>query len=91
MRLRLRSWRAGPPLEVVESVLDNDLLTAGDVYGMPEAGERVQIDHLQIEHRQGTTEITVYNRAIMLFSTDDDIYPRVHRVCGAIEKQTERS
>ena len=29
------------PLEVVESVLDSDLLTAGDVYGMPEAGERV--------------------------------------------------
>jgi len=75
--------------EVVDAVFDNDLLTAGGVYGVPEAGDPVEVTSLQITHDHGVTEITVYNLGIMLFHTNDEIYPRVLRVRSAIERQTE--
>jgi hypothetical protein len=31
----------------------------------------------------------LYNQAIMLFSTDEEFYKQVHRVCCAIEKIVE--
>jgi hypothetical protein len=76
--------------EIMAAIVGNDLLAAGGVYGIPDVGEPVQIDSLQISHEQGTTEITVYNRAIMLFHTDDEVYRRIHRVCCIIERQTGR-
>ena len=75
--------------EVVDAIFDNDLLTAGGVYGVPEAGDPVEVTSLQITHDHGVTEITVYNLGIMLFHTNDEIYPRVLRVRSAIERQTE--
>jgi hypothetical protein len=76
--------------EVVDAIFENDLLTAGGVYGVPDAGEPVEISSLQVTHEHGITEITVYNLGIMLFHTNDDIYPRILRVCSVIRKQTER-
>ena len=38
----------------------------GGAYGDPKAGE------LRIEHDQGVVEIVIYNRAILLFTTDDE-------------------
>ncbi len=75
--------------EVVNAIFDNDLLKVGGVYGVPEAGDPVEISSLLISHEHGVTEVTVYNLGIMLFHTNDDIYPRILRVCSAIEKQTE--
>jgi|GEM_PF-1063182 len=75
--------------EVVNAIFDNDLLTAGGVYGVPEAGDPVEITSLQIAHSNGITDIAVYNLGIMLFNTDDEIYPRVLRVRSAIEKEAE--
>jgi len=75
--------------EVVNAIFDNDLLTAGGVYGVPKAGDPVEISSLQITHEHGVTEITVYNLGIMLFHTNDDIYPRILRVCSVIGRQTE--
>ena len=75
--------------EVVNAIFDNDLLTAGGVYGVPEAGEPVEISSLQITHEHGVTEVTVYNLGIMLFHTNDDIYPRILRVCSVIGRPTE--
>ena len=75
--------------EVVGAIFDNDLLAAGGVYGVPEAGDPVKIGSLQITHEYGVTEVTVYNLGIMLFHTDYDIYPRVLRACSIIGKQTE--
>jgi len=75
--------------EVVNAIFDNDLLAAGGVYGVPDAGEPIEINSLQITHEHGVTELTVYNLGIMLFHTDDEIYPRVLRVCSVIRKQTE--
>ncbi len=50
------------------ALLDQHLLDLGGTYGRPEAGDPIQYDELRIEHEQGTVEIVVYNRAILLFS-----------------------
>jgi len=73
----------------VDAIFENDLPAAGGVYGVPDAGEPVEISSLQVTHEHGVTEITVYNLGIMLFHTNDDIYPRILRVCSVIGKQTE--
>lgn len=75
--------------EVVDAIFDNDLLAAGGVYGVPDAGQPVEISSLQVTHEHGVTEVTVYNLGIMLFHTDDEVYRRVLRVCSVIGKQAE--
>ena len=66
------------PEDIAAGIRDNDLLGAGGVYGDPLAGEPAQIDELVLELEDRQIEITVYNRAVMLFQTNADIYPRVH-------------
>ncbi len=79
------------PREVLLSIHDNELLGKSGDYGDPHAGHPVQCDHLRIEHCGETTEIIVYNRAIMLFHSNDEIFKRVHRLCCAIETATKVS
>ena len=74
------------PEDIAAGIRDNDLLGAGGVYGDPLAGEPAQIDELVLELEDRQIEITVYNRAVMLFQTNADIYPRVHRVCCLIDR-----
>lgn len=74
------------PEDIAAGIRDNDLLDAGGVYGDPLVGEPVQIDELVLELEGRQVDITVYNRAIMLFQTNEDIYPRVHRVCCLIDR-----
>ncbi len=76
--------------EVVNAIHDNDLLTAGGVYGVPEAGDPVEVTSLEITHDNRVTQIIVYNLGIMLFYTNDEIYPRVLRVRSAIDRQTDK-
>lgn len=78
----------GPALsrEVVVAIHDNELLGATGDYGDPMVGDPLQYDELLIEHAGGTTSIALYNRAIMLFSTDEELYKQIHRVCCAIEE-----
>jgi hypothetical protein len=73
--------------DVVRSLLENGLLDAGGVYGIPKARDPWAVNNIEILHEHGVTEITVYNMDIMLLSSGDEIFPRVSRVCGAIEKQ----
>ena len=54
------------------ALLDQHLLDLGGSYGDPGAGDPVQYDELRIEHDQGVVEIVVYNRAILLFTTDSE-------------------
>jgi len=77
------------PSQVVGAILDNDLLAARGVHGIAEAGDPVEVISLQITDGHGATEVTVYNLGIMLFHTNDDVYPRVLRVCSAIEQHAE--
>jgi len=62
--------------EIVDSVFDNDLLNSGGTYGIPDAGDPVQVDLLEIDHEMGTTKIALYKR--------------IHRLCCIIENCTER-
>ena len=68
--------------EDVLALLDQRLLDLGGTYGVPEAGDPIQYDHLLIEHDQGAVEIVVYNRAILLFGTESEAARRIHRVCS---------
>ena len=71
--------------EDVVALLDAHLLDLGGTYGVPEAGDPIQYDELRIEHDQGDVEIVVYNRAILLFSTDSAAIRRIHQVCCRLD------
>ena len=45
----------------------------------------MQYDERRIEHEEGTVEIVVYNRAILLFTSDSEAVKRIHRVCGRLD------
>lgn len=68
------------------AILDNRITELSGDYGDPTVGAPIQVDRLEIEHDAGTTRITVYNRAIMLVHTDDEVMRRLHRVCGVVER-----
>jgi hypothetical protein len=61
------------------------LLDLGGTYGDAQAGDPIQYDELRIEYDQGEVEIVVYNRAILLFTTDNEAVRRIHR-CAAGSK-----
>jgi len=73
--------------DILRLIHDNKLLGANGMYGDPTIGDPLQIDRLDIEHPGGSTRITLYNRAIMLFTTNEKFYVRVHRVCCAIDRR----
>ena len=64
--------------EDVPALLDQHLLDLGGTYGVPEAGDPIQYDELRIEHDHGDVEIVVYNRAILLFTTESEAVRRIH-------------
>ncbi len=78
----------GPALsrEIIVAIHDNEFLEASGNYGDLLVGDPLQYDELIIEHADGTTKIALYNRAIMLFTTTEEFYKQVHRVCCAIDK-----
>jgi len=45
----------------------------------------IQHDELRIEHDQGDVEIVVYNRAVLLFTTESEAVRRIHQVCCQLE------
>jgi hypothetical protein len=73
--------------DIILAIHDNEILGTGGVYGDPTVGDPLQIDQLEIEHPGGPTKITLYNRAIMLFATNDEFYVQMHRVCCAVDKK----
>ncbi len=66
------------------------LLDLGGTYGDPSAGDPIQYDELRIEHDQGLAEIVVYNRAILLFTTDSEAMRRIHQVCCGLDDLAAR-
>ena len=83
----------GPSLstDVADAIHRNRLLELRGEHGNREVGESIQYDHLAVDHEAGRTGITLYNRGIMLFHSDGEIYRRIHRVCCAIERPHEVS
>jgi hypothetical protein len=45
-------------------------------------GDPIQYDAPRIEQDQGAVEIVVYNRAVLLFTTDTEAVKRIHLVCS---------
>jgi len=76
--------------EDVVALVDAHLLDLGGTYGVPEAGDPIQYDELRIEHDQGEVEIVVYNRAILLFTTDSEAVKRIHQVCCRLDDLAAR-
>ncbi len=70
--------------EIVVAIHDNELLGAAGEYGDPLVGDPLEYDELTIEHAGGTIKIGLYNRGIMLLTTNEEFYKRVHRVCETI-------
>lgn len=89
---RLPSCTLGPaeiPREVLGLIMRLGLLDLGGTYGDPRVGDPVEYDHLLIHHSQGETDITVFNRGIILFITDDETIRRIHQVCCELERLRE--
>ncbi len=61
------------------------VLHLGGTNGDPEKGDPIQYDELCIEHDEGDVEIVVYNRAIVLFTTDSEAVRRIHRLCCRLD------
>ncbi len=51
-----------------------DLFNLGGVYGGKNAGDPMEYDYLKLILTDDTVEITVYNRGIALFMSDDELY-----------------
>jgi hypothetical protein len=96
--LPLKVWRGGKiPGNVRAAVIEEDLLNLGGVYGDWKAGNPVEYDHLRLiltpacrdargAGRDDTVEITVFNRGIMLFTSDDEKVRRTHRVLCKLDQ-----
>ena len=77
------------PADVRKAVNEEDLLNLGGVYGDKSVGDPVEYDHLKLILTDDTVEITVFNRGITLFITDDDRVRRIHRVLCQLDKARE--
>ena len=85
--LAVKVWRRGEiTAEVRKAVNEEDLLNLGGVYGDKSAGDPVEHDHLKLVLSDATVEITVFNRGITLFMTDDDKVRRIHRVLCKLDR-----
>ncbi len=68
------------PAEIRKAINEEDILNLGGVYGDKNAGDPVEYDHLRLVLTDDTVEITVYNRGIMLFTSDDERVRRINRM-----------
>jgi hypothetical protein len=74
--------------DLPEDVLDlvgQELCEQAGIYGDPSVGDPIQYDELRIEQEGGEVEIVVYNRAILLFTTDSEGLPRIHQLCYRLD------
>ena len=79
--LPMRTWSGGQiSPEIRKAIHEDDILNLGGVYGDKDAGDPVEYDHLRLVLTDDVVEIEVFNRAITLFTTDDEKIKRIHRV-----------
>ena len=79
--LPVKVWRGAKiPADVRKAVNEENLLNLGGVYGDKRLGDPVEYDQLKLLLTDDTVEITVFNRGIMLFMSDDERVRRIHRV-----------
>lgn len=86
-KLPMKVWRAGKiHADVRAAVNEEDLLNLGGVYGDRNAGDPVEYDHLRLMLTDDTVEITVFNRGITLFTSDDEKVRCIHRVLCKLDQ-----
>jgi len=84
-------WRGDEiPQRVLNAIHKEGLFDLGGIYGDKHLGDPVQYDHLKLILRDGAVEITFYNRAIALFTADDEKLRRIHRVMHILGEESER-
>src|SRR2546427_8512709 len=71
--------------EDVIALVDAHLLDLSGTYGVPEAGDPIQHDELRIQQDESEVESIVYNRAILLFTTESEAVRRLHQVCCRLD------
>ena len=74
------------PAEVRKAINDENLLNLGGIYGDKNAGDPVEYDNLKLVLNEDTVEITVFNRGITLFTSDDEKVRRIHRVLSKLDQ-----
>lgn len=88
--LPVKVWRgANIPADVRKAVNEEDLLNLGGVYGDKNAGDPVEYDHLKLVLTDDSVEITVFNRGITVFTSDDERLRRIHRVLCKLDRSGE--
>jgi hypothetical protein len=86
--LPVKVWRGETiPEDARNAINEESLLSLGGVYGDENAGDPVEYDHLKLVLNGDTVEITVFNRGITLFMTDDERVRRIHRVLCGLDKK----
>ena len=77
----VKVWRGSKmPADVRAAINTENLLNLGGVYGDKKAGDPMEYDNLKLVLSDDTVEITVFNRGITLFVSDDERVRRIHRV-----------
>lgn len=79
--LPVKIWRGAEiPPDVRTAINAENLLNHGGVYGDKKAGDPMEYDNLKLVLTDDAVEITVFNRGITLFVSDDERIRRIHRV-----------
>ena len=79
--LPVKVWRGSKiPADVRAAINTENLLNLGGVYGDKKAGDPMEYDNLKLVLTDDAVEITVFNRGITLFMSDDERVRRIHRV-----------
>lgn len=88
--LPVKVWRgARIPSDVKKAINEETLLNLGGVFGDKNVDNPVEYDHLKLVLTDDNVEITVFNRGITLFMTDDERVRRIHRVLCKLDKVGE--
>jgi hypothetical protein len=74
------------PAAVRKAVNEENLFKLGGIYGDKNAGDPVEYDNLKLVLTDDTVEITVFNRGITLFTSDDEEVRRIHRVLCKLDE-----
>jgi hypothetical protein len=88
--LPVKVWRGDAiPEDARNAINAENLVSLGGVYGDKKAGYPLEYDHLKLVLTNSTVEITVFNRGITLFFSDDERVRRIHRVLCKLDRLGE--
>jgi hypothetical protein len=77
------------PPEVLAVCDANRITELKGTFGDPMLGAPIQYDYLTISGGSNRTSIELFNRAIVLFMSDDEDVKRIHRVMSLIQRHAE--